>query len=281
MIGKFYRSLDSEIMTWERVLGRVTFINCDPVFHTIDANWRLLSAPPSWLTGHLLRRDCISAPIPTADYASNRDKLSLIPEIGIVGRESVGSVLLFGNRTLESMRDIALPSDSSTSNMLMKWILGQRGLDPKLVPMGPDIEMMLESCDGALIIGDRAISAALSRPEMVRMDLGREWTNITGLPMVFGVFSARNDSNLSFIHEARESMLANYYSFLEDENIRASVISSASLKVGLTPDRVSKYFDTEVSNILDKSSIEGLSIFLKEVCGVDSAPTWFDLPHSE
>ena len=268
-------------MTWERVLGRVSFINCDPVFHTIGANWRLLSAPPSWLTGHLLRRDCISAPIPAADYASNRDKLSLIPDIGIVGRESVGSVLLFGNRALESMRDIALPSDSSTSNMLMKWILGQRGLDPKLVSMGPDIETMLESCDGALIIGDRAISAALSRPEMIRMDLGREWTSITGLPMVFGVFSARKDSNLSFVHEARESMLSNYYSFLEDEEIRTSVISSASLKVGLTPDRVSKYFDTEVSNFLDKSSIQGLGIFLEEVCGVDSPPTWFDLPHSE
>jgi hypothetical protein len=76
-------------------------------------------------------------------------------------------------------------------------------------------------------------------------------------------------------------MLSNYYSFLEDEEIRTSVISSASLKVGLTPDRVSKYYDTEGSNFLDKSSIQGLGIFLEEVCGVDSPPTWFDLPHSE
>lgn len=179
------------------------------------------------------------------------------------------------------MRDIALPSDSSTSNMLMKWILGQRGLDPKLIPMGPDIEAMLEQCDGALIIGDRAISAALNFPDLVRMDLGREWTNITGLPMVFGVFAARNDSQPSFVHEARKSMLKNYNTFLVDEETRSSVIFSASQKVNLPIERVAKYFDSEVSNLLDRSSIEGLSTFLVEVCGVDSEPVWFEDPQSE
>ena len=134
-------------MSWDGVLGRVSFINCDPVFHTIPDSWKVLSAPPSWLTGHLLRRDCITAPIPTADYASNVGKLRLIRDIGIVGQESVGSVLLFGNRSIETMRDIALPSDSSTSNMLMRWILNQRGLDPKYVKMGPDMDSMLDECD--------------------------------------------------------------------------------------------------------------------------------------
>ena len=268
-------------MSWKRVLGRVSFINCDPVFHTLDTNWKILAAPPSWLTGHLLRKDCITAPIPTADYATNRDQLSLVRDIGIVGRESVGSVLLFGNRSLESMRDIALPSDSSTSNMLRQGILRQRGLDPKLIPMGPDIEAMLGECDGALIIGDRAISAALNFPNLVRMDLGGEWTNITGLPMVFGVFAARIDSHPSFVHEARKSMLRNYNTFLVDEEIRSSVISSASQKVNLPLERVTKYFDSEVSNLLDDSSMEGLRTFLGEVCEVDSEPVWFEDLQSE
>lgn len=268
-------------MSWERVLGRVSFINCDPVFHTLSENWKILAAPPSWLTGHLLRKDCITAPIPTADYASNRKHLKLIQNIGIVGRESVGSVLLFGNRPLESMRDIALPSDSSTSNLLMRWILGQRGLDPKLVKMGPDIDSMLENCDGALIIGDRAISTAIKSPEMVRMDLGREWINITGLPMVFGVFAARKDSQLGLINQARKLMLSNYNTFLDDEMTRISVISTASKKVGLSSERVSEYFDSEVSNLLDDSSIEGLSVFLEEVCGVEPQPCWFEINHSE
>ena len=262
-------------MSWKRVLGRVSFINCDPIFHAIGNNWQILAAPPSWLTGHLLRRDCITAPIPAVDYATNCNELVLLRDIGIVGRESVGSVILFGNRSLESMRDIALPSDSSTSNLLMKWILRHRGLDPKLIPMGPDIETMLEECDGALIIGDRALSAALNNPELVRMDLGREWTKITGVPMVFGVFAARKDSSPVSVNEARESMLSSYNLFLDDEDTRASVASIASQKIALPEDRLVTYFESEVSNILDGSSIEGLQIFLDEVCEMGAEPSWF------
>jgi len=263
-------------MSWKRVLGRVSFINCDPIFHSINHNWQILAAPPSWLTGHLLRRDCISAPIPAADYATNCSNLSLLRDIGIVGRESVASVLLFGNRSLESMRDIALLSDPSTSTLLMKWILGRMGLDPKLVPMGPDIESMLEQCDGALIIGDRALSAALRNPELVRMDLGSEWTKITGLPMVFGVFAARNDSPPSLVNEARESMLSSYKSFLDDEDTKMEVVSIASQKIALPADRIATYFECEVSNVLDKPSIEGLRIFLDEVCEMRSDLRWFE-----
>ena len=263
-------------MSWDGVLGRVSFINCDPVFHAIPDGWQVLSAPPSWLSGHLLHRDCITAPIPTADYASNVDKLSLIRDIGIVGRESVGSVLLFGNRPIETMRDIALPSDSSTSNMLMRWILKQRGLDPKYVKMGPDMDLMLDECDGALIIGDRAIAAAINNPDLVRMDLGREWAEITGLPMVFGVFAARKDSNGLSISRARELMLNNYNIFLEQEDVRDIVISNASKKVNLSVERVGEYYDNEVSNLLNPESIKGLKLFLEEVCKQKSGVDWFD-----
>ena len=203
-------------------------------------------------------------------------KLSLIRDIGIVGRESVGSVLLFGNRPIETMRDIALPSDSSTSNMLMRWILKQRGLDPKYVKMGPDMDSMLDECDGALIIGDRAIAAAIHNPELVRMDLGREWVEITGLPMVFGVFAARKDSNDHSISRARELMLSNYNIFLEQEEVRNIVISDASKKVSLSIERVSEYYANEVSNLLSPESIKGLGVFLQEVCEVESDPHWFD-----
>ena len=260
-------------MTWERVLGRVSFINCDPVFYGLNREWRILSAPPSWLTGHLLRKDCITAPIPAADYAANQDKLVLLSDIGIVGREEVGSVLLFGNRPIESMRDIAVPTDSSTSRMLLKWILSERSLDPKLVEMGPDIESMMENCDGALIIGDRAISAAISHKSSVLMDLGREWKEITGHPMVFGVFAARKDSELPLVLEARNAMMKHYTSFIDDPDFRGEVISSSSKKVGLSESRIKSYFEKEVSNLLDDDSIKGLRKFLDVVCEVEE-PIW-------
>ena len=64
--------------------------------------------------------------------------------------------------------------------------------------------------------------------------------------------------------------------FLIDDDTRGDVVSIASQKIGLPLDRISKYFEYEVSNILDKSSIEGLRVFLDEVCRMGSQPRWFD-----
>jgi len=150
--------------SWTRIIGRVSFLNCDPLFHGLDETWKILPAPPSWLTGHLLRRDCVLAPIPAADYAKHSDELVLIPDIGICSRGEVGSVLLFSNKKIGDMKSIALPSDSATSVALLKHLLEIRGLSPEFIVMGPDFDLMLESCDGALLIGDRALESAKMNP---------------------------------------------------------------------------------------------------------------------
>lgn len=262
-------------MSWRRVLGRVAFVNCDPVFSSLDNRWEILPAPPAWLTGHLLRKDCLTAPIPTSDYAANSDELHLVPDLAIVSYGQVGSVLLFGNRSIESMRDIALPSDSSTSKSLLKWILRESNLDPKFLEMGPDIRTMMDDCDGALLIGDRALSAASTDPDLVQLDLGAEWTKKTGLPMVFGVFAARRDSPAELVRAAHDDMVEQYSQFQNDSSVRAAVIGAAAASLGFSRERMEIYFEREVSNLLDSSSIEGLTLFLNEVCGMKEDPTWF------
>lgn len=266
-------------MSWMDVIGRVSFSNCDPIFDGIDPKWTILSAPPAWLTGHIMRRDCIAAPIPSADYASNSDELMLLPDIGIVSNGKVGSVLLFGNRPIENMRDIALPTDSSTSKVLLSWIVKNRGLDPKFIETGPDINSMLEKCDGALLIGDRAILASISHPELVRMDLGAEWTKVTGLPMVFGVFVARRDSSKDILRHAHSEMIKQVELFENDQIWRSSVISRTAKKLGFPEDRVADYFRSEVRNRMSQEDIDGLLLFLEEACGMVEPPVWLN-PHS-
>ncbi len=266
-------------MSWMDVIGRVSFSNCDPIFDGIDPKWTILSAPPAWLTGHIMRRDCIAAPIPSADYASNSDELMLLPDIGIVSNGKVGSVLLFGNRPIENMRDIALPTDSSTSKVLLSWIVKNRGLDPKFIETGPDINSMLEKCDGALLIGDRAILASISYPELVRMDLGAEWTKVTGLPMVFGVFVARRDSSKDILRRAHSEMIKQVELFENDQIWRSSVISRTAKKLGFPEDRVADYFRSEVRNRMSQEDIDGLLLFLEEACGMVEPPVWLN-PHS-
>lgn len=261
-------------MSWMDVIGRVSFANCDPIFDGLDEKWSVLSAPPAWLTGHVLRKDCLTAPIPAADYALHHDELFLLPDLGIVSSGDVGSVLLFGSRPLESMRDIALPSDSSTSKVLLRWALGNRGLDPKFVDSGPDIDTMLAKCDGALLIGDRSLLASREYPDLVQLDLGREWNESTGLPMVFGVFAARRDTPINHLMGAYDDMISQLGKFETDDSWRASVVSRTSEKLGFPYSRMDDYFQREVRNRMNDRDVEGLTTFLEIACGLEDVPHW-------
>ncbi|MFL2952435.1 MAG: menaquinone biosynthesis protein [Candidatus Thalassarchaeaceae archaeon] len=255
---------------WNRTIGRVAFTNCDPLYHNLSKKWRILPAPPSWLTGHVLRRDCLMAPIPSADFAKHNDTLRLVGDLGIVSMGHVGSVLLFGDRPPDHMRDIAFPTDSSTSKRLLRWYLDKQGLDPRAIDLGPDLSSMLQQCDGALLIGDRALRAAAEHPSLVQLDLGAEWTRSTGLPMVFGVFATHESSDNQGILEAKTELISNYKAFMNDIHRREEVVRIAADKIGLTPSRMDQYFRSEVSNILDEESVEGLTRFLVDVCGMDT-----------
>ncbi len=253
---------------WRHILGKVAFVNCDPLYHDLPHPWEILHAPPSWLTGHVLRRDCLLAPIPTADYAKNSQQLQLLPNICIGSDGAVGSVLLFGNTDPSMMRDIALPTDSATSRKLCMWILEQMGLNPRPVDMGPDLGLMLNRCDGALLIGDRALDEAARHPELVRMDLGQAWKDLTGFPMIFAVYAARRDAPADILADAHKMLLDQLTGFELLSEVRAEVIDATSKRSGFSKDRIDRYFG-EVINRLDAAGQNGLNHFLKEVCQLD------------
>ena len=257
--------------TWTTTLGRVAFINCDPLYHKLDTSWKVLSAPPSWLTGHVLRRDCILAPIPAADYAKHADELVLLPDIGIGSQGEVGSVLLFGAVPLSSMKTIALPSDSATSVALLKHLISQQGRAMNYVSMGPDYDSMMKIADGALLIGDRALEAAREFPEMVQMDLGTAWMQQEGLPMIFGVFVARKDTPIEALQRAHAALLSNLEGFESQAAKREAVIQWSMEKSGLTYERLDQYYG-EGFNRLNQHHLDGLFRFLKSACGMDSTP---------
>jgi len=252
---------------WHHILGKVAFVNCDPLYHLLPEPWEILRAPPSWLTGHVLRGDCLVAPIPTADFARHSNKLQLLPNICIGSDGEVGSVLLFGNKDPSMMRDIALPTDSATSRKLCMWILREMGLDPRPVDMGPDLGKMLDRCDGALLIGDRALDEAARHPELIRMDLGQAWKELTGFPMIFAVYAARRDAPNSVLNEAHKLLLNQLDSFENSTIVRNEVIEATSKRSGFSQARIDKYFG-EVINRLDDNGVAGLRHFLTEVCNV-------------
>ncbi len=252
-------------MTWEKTIGRVSFINCEPLFYGLEDTWGVLPAPPSWLTGHLIRRDCILAPIPAADYAKNSDKLVLVPDLSISSKGEVGSVLLFGRKDISEMHSIALPSDSATSVTLLKFLIKHRNLEPEYVEMGPDLMGMLAKCDGCLLIGDRALEAARDHPELIKMDLGEEWKNVSGHPMVFGVFAARKDSDIDSVKAAYTALIQRLVAFETNSAVRKEVIQISSKKSSQSVDRLERYFG-EVINRMEPEDMTGLKQFLNSAC---------------
>ena len=256
-------------MSWEKTIGRVSFINCEPLFFGLDNSWNVLPAPPSWLTGHLLRKDCILAPIPAADFAKNVDKLVLVPDLAISSKGEVGSVLLFGNVDLKDMKSIALPSDSATSVTLLKYLLNRNKLNPNFIEMGPDLNGMLEQCDGCLLIGDRALESARDFPDLVKLDLGSEWKEVSGHPMVFGVFAARRDSEISLVKKAYSALLERLIEFENNPTVRSDVIKLSCQKTSQNSDRLERYFG-QVINRIDAEDYRGLKSFLVNACGMES-----------
>ena len=72
---------------------------------------------------------------------------------------------------------------------LVKILLRERlGRDPHYVPMGPGLVDMLAVADAALLIGDPALD---HEGDAARLDLGEEWTRLTGLPFVYAFWAGR------------------------------------------------------------------------------------------
>jgi cyclic dehypoxanthinyl futalosine synthase len=96
-------------------------------------------------------------------------------------------VCLFHRVPVERVRRVAVDTSSRASAGLVRVLLHTRlGRDPEYVPMAPGLDRMLEEADAALLIGDPALDAVSDVP---RLDLGEEWTRLTGLPFVYAFWA--------------------------------------------------------------------------------------------
>ena len=121
-----------------------------------------------------------------------RQKLNIIPGAGIACRGAVRSILLVSKVPFADIGTLAVDSSSRTSVMLSRVILAKEyGVEPALLSRSPDLAAMLDAADACLIIGDPALLLDPATLPFHVLDLGAEWMQMTGLPMVFAVWAAR------------------------------------------------------------------------------------------
>src|SRR6185436_11002092 len=111
------------------------------------------------------------------------------------------------------IRTIAMDTSSRTSVALSTVVLKQRfGVAPEPVPMAPDLGAMLSRADAALIIGDVALFLDHAAAGVRKIDLGEEWTAMTGLPFVYACWTgwpeALTRRNVELLQRARDEGVA-------------------------------------------------------------------------
>jgi len=187
----------------------------------------------------------------------NRQKLTVIPGTGIACRGAVRSIFLISKAPIAEIRTLATDASSRTSVALARIVLAKKyGIAPELHSERPRLGPMLETSDAALIIGDAALVLDPAELPFHVLDLGTEWTAMTGLPMVFAVWAARAELG----EQDPKPFLASlgYGMAHIDEIARRE-----HKKVGISEELAREYLTRNIVFELGVREYEGLAAFLE------------------
>lgn len=133
-----------------------------------------------------------------------RQELAFFPETGIACRGPVRSILLVSKVDPRRIQTLAADRGSRTSVMLTRILLAERyAAEPNVLTMPAELEPMLAQADAALLIGDAAlhVDPVLLRERYVVLDLGEEWIQHTGLPMIFALWAGTQERMTARLRE--------------------------------------------------------------------------------
>ena len=171
-------------------VGRISYLNVEPFFHAFP--WPIAESLPPRALGEAVAAGRVDAgPLALADCFRLEGTVTRLP-FGIVGPTRGQSVLLFSDRPIGELggRRIGVTGETSTSVRLLRILIAFRHEAPPPVLVGLD-----EPADAQLIIGDEALRLRRSPwPRPRCYDLGEEWTQWTGHPMVFASWAVRLDA---------------------------------------------------------------------------------------
>jgi predicted solute-binding protein len=191
-------------------------------------------------------------------FELTRLNLDVIPGPGIACRGPVRSILMISSRPASQIRTLAADSSSRTSVELARVILERKyGISPAMIRQPPDLEAMLRSADAALIIGDPALRIDPVRLPYFIYDLGTEWVEMTGLPMVFAVWAGRTEVVTAAIEEAFRESCRFGRARIEE------IIASEAPRREFAPSLVREYLTRNIVHELEARDYEGLELFLQ------------------
>ena len=231
-------------------LGAVAYLNAAPLVYGLERQsdrFALRFDVPATCASLLHDRQIDVGLIPSIEYLRRPDYL-IVPDIAIASHGPVASVALFSSGPIDRIKSIALDTSSRTSAALLKILCQYRfRITPEFVPHRPDLDAMTYGYGAALLIGDPALDSPYAALGLRKIDLGEEWTNMTGLPFVYAAWTGRTgavtDEEVHLLQKAQEegtraasTIAAEYGRGDADATARASAYLRDNVKYGLGPE---------------------------------------------
>ena len=183
----------------------------------------------------------------------------IVDDVSISSDGRVYSVVVAHRGEFSNIEEIELDPASETAVNLLRCLLAELGLTPRLTGGGSDSAGLRRA---RLVIGDQAIMFRQSHAgEFQFWDLGEQWKKLTGLPFVYALWLIRPE-----VHDAMS--IAQRLRGLRDENVAdlPAIVSDAVADLGdnkqaITEEFLDRYYDKYLRFGFGTQEKQGLQTF--------------------
>ncbi len=262
-------------------VGRITYINCYPVYGAIDRGIvpleaNIVNGVPTHLNKLMSDGNLDVSVVSAVEYARDADKYVLLPDLAISCDGPVRSVMLFSKVPAEKLSSqTVLVSKSSMTSVALLELLFQNvwKSKPSFVPGDAeitDIAKFQDSHSARLVIGDAALvlSVDTSGQYPYIYDLGQVWKDWTGLPFVFAVWVAQRTTTVS-------EALKVHAQLIESRNWgirRLDVLSQQANTATGVPQEVCRSYLSGLDYGLSYHHLAGLTEFFRRLVQMGKVP---------
>lgn len=160
-----------------------------PLKNRRDDLFTITEQSPAELAIALRKHQLDGALLSPIDYAKDYAMYRIVPGVGIASSGESQTILLVFHESIRDITTIAVDPHFTSEIVLASIILAERyDSHPKIVPFSGTVETMMQSADCALVVGNAAIRLS---NHSTKIDLVDEWSDMTDLPFVHGIWVSR------------------------------------------------------------------------------------------
>jgi chorismate dehydratase len=264
------------------VIAAIDFLNPAPLMWDFEhepraselaQRYSIISSTPAECARRLRVGTADIGLVPVAAYSSLKDA-AIIPRCAIASLDEVRSILLVVRNSggVREVKRVALDTSSITSATYTRILFRKLwNNDPEFHPHAPELEVMLQAADAALLIGDPALLALEERKsrerrtgeQLLYLDLAHEWRAWTNTAWVSAFWAVRKEAlnrvgvSASQIVEDFEQSRDGGLDHIDE------IVKEWTTRIAVPPRTIKTYLFDNIHYFLDDVCLDGLDLFYR------------------